>query len=151
MPDRSEMMPARHFAVEDDMERDFAAVLASYRQRSGLSQHRLAQATGANRSTISLLESGGRHPTREFVLQLARALTLTAAEADELLVAARHSPTIFSRLSPADPDLRLVFHILAGDGIPDDKRCSFRQLLRGAAGLCGLAATAESIREECHA
>lgn len=118
------------------MDDTFPSLLAGYRQRAGLSQNGLARAVRASPSTINNLESGQRHPTRELVLQLAAALDLGPAETDALLVAARHAPTVFDRLSPADPDLRVVFDLLASEAIPEDRRQHFRQLLRSAAALC---------------
>ncbi len=117
------------------MDDRFAALLAAYRLRRGLSQNALARAVGVSPSTVNNLESGQRHPTRDLARQLAGVLDLSEAETDELLVAARHSPPIFDRLSPADPDLRIALWLLAGDGVPEPKRQHFRQLLRSLAGL----------------
>ncbi len=125
------------------MDDRFAALLTTYRLRRGLSQNALARAVGVSPSTVNNLESGQRHPTRELALQLAATLDLSETEADELLVAARHSPPIFDRLSPADPDLRIALRFLAGDGVPESKRQHFRQLLRGLAGLTASAPPAE--------
>lgn len=122
------------------LEYDFPALLAKLRQERGLSQAALAQAVGANRSTVSYAESGERRPSRESVIQFARALTLTAGQADELLVAAGYAPTLFDRLRPTDPDFQFVAHFLAGDGVSEARREQFRRLLRDLAAFCGYGA-----------
>ncbi len=59
----------------------FAANLRKARARKGLSQQRLAEVCGLNRTEISLLERGIRSPRLETLIALMFALDLkTAAE-----------------------------------------------------------------------
>jgi transcriptional regulator with XRE-family HTH domain len=49
------------------------------RDRSGLSQSRLAAATGMHRTEISLVERGGRDPRLSTIVRVARALGVPPA------------------------------------------------------------------------
>jgi len=68
---RSEM-PAR---------RQFATNLRARRGELGFSQEALAQMSGLDRTTISLLERSLRSPTLDTIVALARALQLAAPSA----------------------------------------------------------------------
>ena len=118
-------------------------LLAALRGRAGLSQNALARQAGVSPSTVNNLESGGRHPTRDLTLQIAHSLELSPAETDALLVAARHAPTLTDRLSPADPELRLVAAILADASLPKGRRDHFRALIRHAAAFADRASDSE--------
>jgi transcriptional regulator with XRE-family HTH domain len=58
----------------------FGERLRTRRQAAGLSQERLAFASGMHRTEISLLERGARDPRLSTVVRLARALGTDAAE-----------------------------------------------------------------------
>ena len=68
--------------------------LASLRKEKGLNMDSLAQQVCVSKSFISLLESGGRQPSRDVVLQLAKVLAETEADKlrDELLILAGFAP-----------------------------------------------------------
>lgn len=79
----------------------FSIRLQALRKQQKLNMDQLAQAVGVSKSFISLLESGGRQPSREVVLNLAEALSCasgtpdTAAQEklrDELLILAGFMP-----------------------------------------------------------
>lgn len=70
----------------------FHALLRSYRLRAGLSQVRLAELAGIDRSFLNRLESGQRRPSRMVVLRLARALGLDERDRAALLFAAGYAP-----------------------------------------------------------
>jgi transcriptional regulator with XRE-family HTH domain len=55
-------------------EQAFGHVLRDLRQQQGISQERLAQESGLDRTFISLLERGLRQPSLGTILQVARAL-----------------------------------------------------------------------------
>jgi len=74
------------------MQMRFGELLAQYRRRAGISQARLARMIHADHSTISRLESGSRGPSRQMVLAIARALSLSNQERDKLLLSARYAP-----------------------------------------------------------
>ena len=61
---------------------DFAAELTRQRRRSGLSLGRLATRAGLDKSAISRLEHGLRHPTRETIAALIEGLGLVDTDED---------------------------------------------------------------------
>ena len=117
----------------------FGEVLRRFRLRDGRSQSALAKALGFSASTINMLESGERRPSRDSVIAIARALSLSDSETDQLLLAAHLMPTAFDRLSPADSDLQAVIAVLSSQAVPDDKKRHFRELIRAGAALCNSA------------
>lgn len=84
----------------------FGITLRTMREARKVSQYRLAQEAGLDRSYLSRLEDGTRQPSRATVMALAVALELSDHETDELRQAAgfapRHSPEVerFKRLPP---------------------------------------------------
>lgn len=72
----------------------FAALLAEYRVRAGLSQSKLADKAGLTHSFLSRLESGNRNPHRPTVEALATALELNAADTARLLTAAGYAADV---------------------------------------------------------
>ena len=54
--------------------KDFGFVLAHIRKQAGLSQEKLAELAGLDRTYISLLERGLRQPTLSTIFELAKAL-----------------------------------------------------------------------------
>ena len=69
----------------------FGECLAAQRHARGLSQAKLAEAAGIERSYVSRLEGGSRAPSRAMVLALAGALNATPEERDSLLAAAGYA------------------------------------------------------------
>ena len=112
------------------MPESFATVLRRCRDRSGVPQKSLAQQVGLSPSMIALLELAERRPTRQQILRIATALALTATEADELLLAGGQLPSVYDRISPADPDLLLLADVLGDLGIPEQDKLRLRLLLR---------------------
>jgi DNA-binding XRE family transcriptional regulator len=58
----------------------FGLTLRHFRARKQISQERLSQESGLDRSYISLLERGLRQPSLTTLLQLAKALDVSASE-----------------------------------------------------------------------
>jgi len=58
----------------------FGQALRHFRARQNISQERLSQESGLDRSYISLLERGLRQPSLTTLLQLAEALDVSAGE-----------------------------------------------------------------------
>ena len=58
----------------------FGSVLRRFRERRGLSQERLAEASGLDRTFVSLLERNRRQPTLSTMLTLSRSLGVTLVE-----------------------------------------------------------------------
>ncbi len=72
----------------------FSIRMAALRKEKGLNMEKLAEQIGVSKSYISLLESGGRQPSREVVLKLAESLNSGEFEPlrDELLVLSGFAP-----------------------------------------------------------
>lgn len=58
----------------------FGGVIKKHRQRLGISQEELAHRADVDRTFVSRLERGVRQPTITTLIQLAKALEVTAAE-----------------------------------------------------------------------
>jgi transcriptional regulator with XRE-family HTH domain len=58
----------------------FGEVLRRHRKHRGLSQERLAQLSGLDRTFVSLLERGGRQPSLSTLLRVAAALGVRASD-----------------------------------------------------------------------
>jgi len=58
----------------------FGQALRHFRKRTKLSQERLSQESGLDRSYISLLERGRRQPSLTSILQLSKALNISSVD-----------------------------------------------------------------------
>lgn len=75
------------------MSAEFGSLLRRKRTAAGLSQSALAKAAGISPSHLNRMEKGERNPPpADKLLQIASALRLSPAEADQLLVAAGYAP-----------------------------------------------------------
>ena len=63
-----------------NIQEQFGRKLRAYRIERSLSQEELAEASGLHRTYISGLESGTRNPTIKIIVQVAKALGITASE-----------------------------------------------------------------------
>lgn len=72
----------------------FSVRLASLRKEKGMNMDTLAKEVGVSKSYISLLESGGRQPSRDVVIQMASAFGGVESDSlrDELLILAGFAP-----------------------------------------------------------
>ena len=91
--------------------------LTILRKEKGLKMDSLAQAVGVSKSYISLLESGGRQPSRDVVLKLAQALNLRNPEQgrDELLILAGFAPVNTRAISAYQDAIQLYEQSLLND------------------------------------
>lgn len=112
----------------------FSLRLQALRKDHRLNMDQLAQAVGVSKSFISLLESGGRQPSREVVLNLAAALTSADAEAatrdklrDELLILAGFMPVNPRAVNAYRDTLQVYMQALAEN--PQDFRLFSRWIL----------------------
>ena len=64
----------------DDVRERLAHNLLSQRERAGLSQERLGELCGLDRTEISLLERGKRFPRLDTLVRVSRALQLKPAD-----------------------------------------------------------------------
>jgi tetratricopeptide (TPR) repeat protein/transcriptional regulator with XRE-family HTH domain len=98
--------------------RTFAELLIEYTQRAGISDAELARTTGVQRQTIFRWKEGlvARPRYREDVIRIAAKLRLTAAERDEMLLAAGFPP---EGASPALQDTAAAELVPAAVGADD--------------------------------
>jgi transcriptional regulator with XRE-family HTH domain len=113
--------------------RDFPALVRWLRQRSGLSQNRLARASGIDPAYVNRIEASALStplvPRGPVLERLCRALEVTAAERDRLYFAAGRCPPTLAALGRWDPALGMVAELLARPGLDADDRAEFRQVL----------------------
>lgn len=83
-------MPARKQNKQEKS--PFGMRLKTLRKEKGLNMEKLAAAVGVSKSYISLLESGGRQPSRDVVIKLAEALESGESIRDELMILAGFAP-----------------------------------------------------------
>lgn len=115
-------------------ERSFAELLRWYRERTGVSQARLARLVGVDHSYVSRLERGERRPSRDLVVRIADALSLPAADASALLSSAGFSPSVL------DPEVEALVLLLSDRMVPEEVRSGLRQAIRSAIVLAQRAA-----------
>lgn len=58
----------------------FGIIIKKIRTQKDLSQEKLAEKSGLDRTFISLIETGKRNPTLTTILKISRALNITPAE-----------------------------------------------------------------------
>lgn len=107
----------------------FAPMLREYRDRRRMSQSRLAKAAGFDHSYVSRLESGTRMPTRDAVVKLADAMSLTDGERDALLAAAGFMPGRIESLFADEPVLSEVLGLLQDCQVPAEVRDDVRHMI----------------------
>jgi transcriptional regulator with XRE-family HTH domain len=107
----------------------FAPLLREYRDRSRLSQSRLAEAAGFDHSYVSRLESGTRMPTRDAVVKLADAMGLDEHQRDALLASAGFMPGRVESLLAGEPVLSEALGLLQNRAIPAEVRDDVRNMI----------------------
>lgn len=112
----------------------FSLRLQALRKDRRLNMDQLAQAVGVSKSFISLLESGGRQPSREVVLSLAAALIAADSDTatqdklrDELLILAGFMPVNPRAVNAYRDTLQVYMQALAEN--PEDFRLFSRWIL----------------------
>lgn len=109
-------------------------LLASLRQRRGISQNRLGKLVGVNASYLNRLESGERTgPSAEVTLGIAAALRLNRAATDALMAAAGRLPPSLAELGPLDPTVRILLATLLDETMTDEDRDRLRDTV---ANIC---------------
>jgi transcriptional regulator with XRE-family HTH domain len=120
-------------AVSIDPPKDFPALLRWLRQRAGLSQNRLAGASGIDPAYVNRIEAAAASralvPRGPILERLSHALELTTAERDRLYVAGGRCPPTLAALGGWDPALAMVSELLALPDLSSDDRAEFRQVL----------------------
>jgi transcriptional regulator with XRE-family HTH domain len=128
---------------------EFQALLRWFRQRSGLSQNRLARLAGIDPAYVNRIESSAGAesvvPRLRILDALAGALELSPAERDRFYFAAGRLPPSLAELGHWDPALATLVELLATPDLAADDLAEFRAVLtiladrwrRGASMLPG--------------
>ena len=114
----------------------FARCLMDMRGIARMSQSRLSDIAGFDRSYVSRLELGQRLPSRDAVLRLSAAMQLSADNRDRLLLAAGYMPLDVRNLIDSEPvigDLvALLEDRMVTDEVRDDVRTAIAVVIRQA-------------------
>lgn len=133
----------------------FRALLKAHREGKRWSQERLAEESDLDHSLISRIESGQRSPTRDSIAKLARGphdgrstsqrgLNLTAAEYDQLLLAAGFRPHDPAAMIAAQPEAARLFRLLDDEGaLGPGARTVLRRMVSDAMSMAELATSAK--------
>ena len=112
---------------------DFPSVLRGLRLRAGLSQSRLARASGIDPAYVNRMESAPVEsplvPRPLVLARLCRALELSGSERDRLYFAAGRCPPTLTAIGRWDPALDAVARLLVDPRVGDDDRAEFRQVV----------------------
>jgi HTH-type transcriptional regulator, competence development regulator len=92
---------------------EFGNLLFEHRKRAGLTQRQLADLIGVDYTYISKIEAGRTPPpARETIERAATVLSLSAAQCDELLLAAEKVPSDVAQLFAEEPKVMQLFRTL---------------------------------------
>jgi transcriptional regulator with XRE-family HTH domain len=115
------------------MPTSFPELLRWYRQRAGLSQSRLARASGIDPAYVNRIEASHAAdplvPRPAILERLSGALDLTTLETDRLYFAARRCPPTLAAVGMWDPAIAALAELLAGQTLADDDRAELRQVI----------------------
>lgn len=113
------------------MREDFPTLLRSYRERAVRSRNALAHEVGVDPSYLTRIEHGDREPPRQHIVEaLSRALKLSVAERNRLLVAAGYAPMSVVQLGAWDDALQAVADVLNDMHLSPEERNEFRGVVR---------------------
>ena len=111
----------------------FASLLGRLRRRAGLSQNRLARASGIDAAYVNRMEAAPDSrplvPRPAVLERICAALELSALERDRLYFAAGRCPPTLVAVGSWDPALAAVAALLADEGLGEDDRAELRQVL----------------------
>ena len=110
----------------------YGDLVKKLRQERGMTQRALARAISLNPTLVNRSESGDRAPSGpDEIAAIARALTLTHAQFDELLASAGYWPAAFVAVGPADRTMYAVASVLADPSLSDEVRQQLRLAIEG--------------------
>jgi transcriptional regulator with XRE-family HTH domain len=116
---------------EGDMRDEFASLLRSYRERSNRSRNNLAHEVGVDPSYLTRIEHGDREPPRQHIVEaIARALRLSIADRNRLLVAAGYAPLSVVQLGTWDDALQAVADVLNDGRLSAEERQQFKDVVQ---------------------
>ncbi|HZT07934.1 MAG TPA: helix-turn-helix transcriptional regulator [Chloroflexota bacterium] len=113
------------------MREEFPALLRSFRERAGRSRNNLAHEVGVDPSYLTRIEHGDREPPRLHIVEaLARALRLSIADRNRLLVSAGYAPLSVVQLGAWDDALQAVADVLTDIHLTAEEREQFRSVVQ---------------------
>jgi hypothetical protein len=108
----------------------FHRVLRTFRERAGITAHRLATLGNVNSAYIYRMERpNGQIPRRDLLNSLIAALQLNEFDSECLLVAAGYCPDAIARLGSWDETLNVVANVLSDPSLSEEDREEFRQII----------------------
>lgn len=109
----------------------FALLLRSFRESKGRSRNNLAHEVGVDPSYLTRIEHGDREPPRLHIVEaLARALRLSIADRNRLLVAAGYAPLSVVQLGSWDDALQSVADVLTCIHLTPEERDEYRSVIQ---------------------
>jgi transcriptional regulator with XRE-family HTH domain len=113
------------------MRDEFASLLRSFRERSNRSRNNLAHEVGVDPSYLTRIEHGDREPPRQHIVEaIARALRLSVADRNRLLVAAGYAPLSVVQLGTWDDTLQAVADVLNDSRLSAEERQQFKDVVQ---------------------
>src|SRR5687768_13810744 len=114
----------------------FHQVLRTFRERAGITAHKLATLGNVNPAYIYRMERpDGQIPRRDLLNSLIAALQLNEFDSECLLVAAGYCPESITQLGSWDETLEIVTKVLSDESQSDKDREEFRQIVRAVASV----------------
>jgi transcriptional regulator with XRE-family HTH domain len=112
------------------MREEFSVLLRSFRERAGRSRNNLAHEVGVDPSYLTRIEHGDREPPRLHIVEAtARALRLSIADRNRLLVAAGYAPLSVVQLGSWDDALQACADVLTDIHLSPEDRDAFRAVV----------------------
>lgn len=113
------------------MREEFSALLRSFRERGGRTRNNLAHEVGVDPSYLTRIEHGDREPPRLHIVEaLARALRLSIADRNRLLVSGGYAPLSVVQLGSWDDALQAVADVLTDIHLTPEERDQFRSVVQ---------------------
>src|SRR3954465_13566968 len=113
------------------MRDEFPTLLRGFRERNKRSRNNLAHEVGVDPSYLTRIEHGDREPPRLHIVEaLARALRLSIADRNRLLVAAGYAPLSVVQLGSWDDALQAVADVLTDIHLSPEERDQFRSVVQ---------------------
>src|SRR5207237_2906456 len=112
------------------MREEFPSLLRSFRKSAGRSRNNLAHEVGVDPSYLTRIEHGDREPPRLHIVEaLARALRLSVADRNRLLVSAGYAPMSVVQLGSWDDALQAVADVLTDIRLSAEERDQLRSVV----------------------
>lgn len=110
---------------------EFARVLRAFRERANRSRNNLAHEVGVDPSYLTRIEHGDREPPRQHIVEaICKALRLTVADRNRLLVSAGYAPVSVMQLGQWDDALQAVADVLNDHRLSPEDRQQFKDVVQ---------------------